>query len=98
LTSHISEETIDTLTRRWRIQLTMEDSIEFLRFILSDGVLNALVEFVGRLSPIDQEVWEALMAEVDRHLRGEAGTELALPRHVFVQLPHVVQNLLARLG
>jgi hypothetical protein len=41
LTSHISEETIESLTRRWRIQLAMEDSIEFLRFILSDGALNA---------------------------------------------------------
>jgi hypothetical protein len=38
------------------------------------------------------------MAEVDRHLRGEAGTEVALPRHVFVQLPDLVKNLLARLG
>jgi hypothetical protein len=71
---------------------------QLLRFLLSDAALNALVELVGRLSPLDRELWDTLMAEVERRLRGESGGEVTLPRRVFDGLPAVVQNLFARLG
>lgn len=71
---------------------------ELLRFLLSDAALNALVEIVGRLNPFNRELWDALMVEAERRLRGETAGEIVLPRRLLDSLPSVVQNLLARLS